>query len=243
MAALIYYRRYLFEQPTRFLRATVFLFLSITVILLVFIILGCTSSMASYSSVYAVKFVSGNAYVQASYYGICASYTNTTIACTPIANTTTLEEFTSVTASTGATVNLLTFGTVVTKKLLRPGLPIASLVIIAIAHLANCARMLAANPHSLFSFTADTIAGWASIIASILWGIGATWDYTVSDTLSAVVEGSTSDAVSVVRGTRMSQMGWAAFALLVIATACSVISSILDAHSMPPRKLEEPSNA
>ncbi|KAK9239864.1 Ca2+ regulator and membrane fusion protein Fig1-domain-containing protein [Lipomyces kononenkoae] len=221
-------------RPTRLLRGLIVVYFFITIFLLLFSVLGSSGSASAYSSVYAVKFSvisSSNQTisVQSGYYGLCAT-SNVTITCTSLTNITALNSYQSVKTSSGTTVDLLSLAKLVSQQIIHPTLILSSLVFVAMAFLAACARMVIEDPESWYASILNSTTLWSCILATILWGMGISWSHVSANALALVLDNVTSEAISATLGKKMDAMGWAAFAFLLQSTAAIVICVALDAR-------------
>ncbi|KAK9458174.1 Ca2+ regulator and membrane fusion protein Fig1-domain-containing protein [Dipodascopsis uninucleata] len=229
----------LVPSATRVMRLMMSVFLFICIFLILFIILGCTSTSSTYSSVYSTRFTAGLAKngtfeVQASYYGICVK-TDSAIACSSANNVTALSIYRNETTSSGATVDLISLGELVAKDLIHPVLPIMSLVFVVLAFFANSARCVVVESESIVASSLNTATLWTSILGTLIWGMGVTWNHSVSKALERSMYDSTSGVINAIKGDKMDSMGWAAFSFQILVMIGTVTSVAWDARNLAQR--------
>ncbi|KAK7206619.1 Ca2+ regulator and membrane fusion protein Fig1-domain-containing protein [Myxozyma melibiosi] len=220
-------------KPAAAARAFIFLFLFITVFLLVFMLLGCTKSPSTYSSVYAVRFtttggVNGTVSMDASYYGVCG-ISNTTTVCqrSTSATSTALLPF-RYAKSASATVDLVALAEIVKKDIIHPTLAISTLTFTILALLSSSASWTVVNTDSTVAHLLNTCTLWSTVLATMLSGMTVSWSHVAGSTLAQTLSGATNGAVEGHIGRRMDAMGWTAFSFLLLTTAAVVVCVVLE---------------
>lgn len=230
-------------------RASIILFLIITTFLLSFLLLGCSKTSSTYSSVYLIsyKYNSSSSFysliesaynkknltgyedmeVRANYLSICVII-NDDETCTSRGDLSQYTGLTKVniysqTSNSSTSLDLVNLASDFSNEVVHPYVLITTLILTLTLMLCIFYLIVPGLPKKSLINKFNLVL---SLTLVLLWGLGAMWSHVAANSGQLLVENSSMGIIAASVGKRAAAMTWAAFAFLTIV-GISVISMYL----------------
>lgn len=222
-------------------RIIMLILLLISVFLLAFLLLGCSSKASNYSSIYMIRYQFNkssalyplikstyknknltnyeNLKVTSGYLGICV-HLDDDITCTSKSDlsqfgSTSIPLYTSGSNSSTTNMDLISLGSEFSNNINHPYILIASLILTLILLLSLLYIVIPGLPYKQMVNKINLIL---SPVITLLWGLGAMWTHVAQHAGKQPVESASMNIIMAHIGKKAEAMTWTPFSFLCIVT-------------------------